>query len=791
MPSAGEEIAGSKKLVVTPSSFTLQRVKRYLSLAMATRFIAVGGVLVAIFMRVGQMPSSNVRLILILAGFEMVANVSYFAIGFRRWPAGAFHVSGLIDIVAIGVLVAVTGGSFSEFIVLYALVIVFNGVFYGLPGMLSATFPSMVSLVIAALAAPESISIAPIAVELGVFGALGYLSVKVGENEKADRLQIAESAVRTERQAQQIQALYETSTTIGSHYEAEALLSTAVERTHELAIEMWGADLVTSITLMDPLREEMIVARIEGEDPHARPSDRFPLSAMHPEVLERLMSGRPYFVSSDEMGELRSRFNLPEGATAIAAPISLSGEVLGALAVRSNRGAVPSAEQLDILHAISNHVASALARVRALQDEKQRREEATALFELARELNSITDLNAVLSRISEAGARLARVDTCAMALLNADGAGIDPNLGAIAAIDGDVRVTIEDLAPLAIDEISQALVERRPVQITDHGTSSEGARRAAELLGVRACLIIPILSHERPLGMLCFGYRNANRKFSIEQMQLGEAIAGLAAVTIENVNLHKSQQETVSQLRELDRLKTEFVSTASHELRSPLTSISGFAHTLLRHGPNLSEEERTDFLTVINQQAKQLARLIDELLTVSRIEEGRLALSFRKIDVTRLAKDCIDAARLRSDKHQFNTDFPPDFPPVVADEGKLSDILRNLVDNALKYSPEGGRVEIGGKVAGREAIIWVSDEGAGIPEKDLAAVFEKFYQVAGRPDAPGTGLGLYIVAQLIKAHDGRMWVESQEGRGSTFFFALPQRRASDLLALTPPSGVQG
>lgn len=783
MPTDTKGLIGLKERGRTPSHFTMQRIQRYLGTAITMRFIAIAGILVAVFMRVGEMPQAQIRFILWIAGFELVSNLFYFSVGFRRWPRFAFHFSGLVDIAAIGALVSLTGGSNSEFVTLYALVIVFNGVFYGWLGVLSATLPSMISLAIASVASDQIVSLQSVAVEMGVFAALGFLASQVGEGEKKDRRELKEGAAQTARQADEIHALYETSITIGSHVEAEALLSTAVSRTHELALEMWGADLVTSITLLDPSREEMTVVRIEGDEDHAQPGDRFPISALKPAILERLMKGQPYFVAPDEMGDLREMFNLPEGATAISAPITDGNEVLGALAVRSNSGAVPTADQLEIMHAISNHIASALLRVRALENERKRRAEATALFELARELNAINDLNQVLHRIAQSGLSLAQVNACALALLNVEGAGIDPALGALAT-DGDgLRVTIADLAPLAIDEMVQALQERRPIEI-DHLTGSEGSRRAAELLGVSRCLIIPVLAHETPLGILCFGYRSLSSRFSIEQMQLGEAIAGLAAVAIENVRLLQMHQDKLTELKELDRLKTEFVSTASHELRSPLTSISGFSHTLLRHGEELTQEERTDFLTVINQQAKQLARLVDELLTVSRIEEGRLALSFQRIDVPALAAECIAAARARTDRHELVTDFPPDFPSVVADEGKLTDILTNLIDNAIKYSPNGGRVEIGGKTADREAILWVKDDGAGIAAKDLDRVFEKFYQVEGRPKAGGSGLGLFIVSQLVHAHDGRIWLESEEGQGTTIFFALPQRRATDILGLS-------
>ncbi len=275
-------------------------------------------------------------------------------------------------------------------------------------------------------------------------------------------------------------------------------------------------------------------------------------------------------------------------------------------------------------------------------------------------------------------------------------------------------------------------------------------------------------------------------------MRLVQGIASLASLALHNAKSYQAEREAVAQLRELDRLKTEFVSTASHELRSPVTSIAGYARTLLRPGANLSDEERRDFIEVIDRQAKQLARLIDELLTVSRLEEGRMPISFHPVDVVRMSKDLASEFRMRSDVHTLQTRFGEDFPMLVADEGKIMEILTNLVDNAVKYSPEGGRVTIGGQVEGREAILFVADQGPGMSPRDSERIFEKFFQAEDRPHVPGAGLGLFIVQELVKAHGGKIWVETSPGQGATFYVSLPQRRAVDrMVAAVDPESNRG
>jgi len=231
----------------------------------------------------------------------------------------------------------------------------------------------------------------------------------------------------------------------------------------------------------------------------------------------------------------------------------------------------------------------------------------------------------------------------------------------------------------------------------------------------------------------------------------------------------------ITRFREADELKATFVSVVSHELKTPVSLIKGYAETLLREDARWDAETVRESLTVIAEEADRLNELIDNLLDASRLEAGALDLTIGEVDLVALAERMVARFRTQTDKHLLVTDFPPDFPLVEADERRIEQVLANLLANAIKYSPQGGRVQISGRVLPDQVIITVSDEGIGIPREEQARIFDRFYRVDDRLSrrTPGTGLGLYLAKAVIEAHGGRIWVESEPGQGAAFSFSLP------------------
>jgi PAS domain S-box-containing protein len=230
--------------------------------------------------------------------------------------------------------------------------------------------------------------------------------------------------------------------------------------------------------------------------------------------------------------------------------------------------------------------------------------------------------------------------------------------------------------------------------------------------------------------------------------------------------------------RALDELKGEFVATVSHELRTPLAAIYGSAQTLIRPDIELGEEKRQRLLQVIAEESERLSRVACDILLANRIDSGRLQLETNRLDVAKLARDVVDEMRsCLADRHDVSLElFTPDSDSFVAgDEDKLRQVLINLIDNAVKYSPDGGAVEIRVEPNATSLSVAVSDEGLGIPHGEQQRIFGKFYRVDPQLSrgVGGTGLGLYICRELVRRMDGRLTVSSKEGEGSTFVVELP------------------
>jgi two-component system phosphate regulon sensor histidine kinase PhoR len=232
----------------------------------------------------------------------------------------------------------------------------------------------------------------------------------------------------------------------------------------------------------------------------------------------------------------------------------------------------------------------------------------------------------------------------------------------------------------------------------------------------------------------------------------------------------------VSELRRLERVRQDFVANVSHEFKTPLTAIQGFAETLLA-GALEDPKNNRRFLEIIRDHAARLARLTDDLLKLARIEAGKLEVAFQPVAVAELIESCSATTLLKASRKQisFTIKVPPGLPAVLGDPGLLHDLLQNLLDNAIQYTPEGGQIDVSATAEAREAVITVTDTGIGIPLADQERIFERFYRVdaARSREAGGTGLGLSIAKHIVEAHGGRLWVESAVGRGSKFFVSVP------------------
>ena len=232
----------------------------------------------------------------------------------------------------------------------------------------------------------------------------------------------------------------------------------------------------------------------------------------------------------------------------------------------------------------------------------------------------------------------------------------------------------------------------------------------------------------------------------------------------------------ITALRKLERVRRDFVANVSHEFRTPLTAIQGFAETLLA-GAMDDPQHRVRFLEIIVEHSRRLARLTEDLLELSKMDADRLEMEIRRVSVSQLIESCLETTKHRAQEKELKLVLQPaeNVPDVAGDRRRLAEVLQNLLDNAVQYTLSRGTITVGATLREPDVIFTVFDTGIGIPKTDQSRIFERFYRVdaARSREAGGTGLGLSIAKHIVEAHGGRIWVESELGQGSQFHFSVP------------------
>jgi signal transduction histidine kinase len=280
-----------------------------------------------------------------------------------------------------------------------------------------------------------------------------------------------------------------------------------------------------------------------------------------------------------------------------------------------------------------------------------------------------------------------------------------------------------------------------------------------------------------PIGVMVMG--NAQKgDFDEDDARFAGLLGGRIGGVVEASRARERERALVQKLREIDNTKSEFVSMLAHELKGPMTTLIGFSHVLKEQWDEISDEKRHNILEILSKEMDRLARLVSDLLDLSRIEAGTLRYEMRAVDLGELVNGTLEIHTSLSRHHAFDCRIPDDLPHVWADPDRLRQVLINLMTNATRYSPEGSTVTVTAAQGGDEVAVSIKDEGIGIAPEDSNRVFDKFSAIE-KPSwvQKGTGLGLYITKGIVDAHGGTLEVESEPGKGTTFTFAL--KRASE------------
>jgi signal transduction histidine kinase len=404
--------------------------------------------------------------------------------------------------------------------------------------------------------------------------------------------------------------------------------------------------------------------------------------------------------------------------------------------------------------------------------------------------SSPTDLQPMLNTVAENAARICDANDAQIYRFDSRGFHAVAEFG---PLPGNVGKT-----PPVLDRRSvpgRAVMDRQTVHVHDLNAIPESELRARFLRNhnTRTVLATPLLCQGNPIGVIMIR-RMEVRPFSDRQIALLETFADQAVIAIENVRLFQEIQEKNEQLevanlklRDLDRLKSDFVSNVSHELRTPLTAIKGSVDLVLREALGPLNERQTHHLRRLRSNTQHLTGLINDLLDLSKIEAGRIELNSTRVSLGGLVHEVGETLRPVAAEKGITLEAATAEPATLvwADRDKITQVLTNLIGNAIKFNPPHGTVTVCSASDDAEWVrVSVADNGPGVAADERERIFEKFYQGAqnGGPKPKGTGLGLAISKTLVELHGGKIWVESELNRGSTFCFTLPAAVAGDAKA---------
>jgi signal transduction histidine kinase len=453
----------------------------------------------------------------------------------------------------------------------------------------------------------------------------------------------------------------------------------------------------------------------------------------------------------------------------IATPIQVAGELAGVLSL--NQANTPrdwTTDEVRLVEAVARELRVAIESARLFQARQGENERLLALQRAGATLAARTDPKEVFDMILRSAVQLFGQGSASLYTW-------DEEAGVLRLAENfDAAGRMPDDAVLRPGEgvVGRVFASHEPLVVRDYQTW-EGRTAVGQETGLRACLAVPLLRSGRVLGALGIRSYEPTVVYTEDDGRMLALFADQAAAALTTVEAFGRQRQAVEQLERLNRAKSEFVSIVSHEFRTPLTGIQGFSEMMRDEA--LTLEEMREYAGDINKDAQRLNRMIDEMLDLDRMESGRMTIHRERMDLNSVVQEAVDRVRPNAPNHTLTLDLQSDLPQIQADPDRITQVASNLLNNAVKYSPTGGRITVTTHAEGDGLRLDVRDEGLGIPSEALETIFERFSRVDSQAtkDIPGTGLGLPIVRQIVDLHGGKVWAESELGRGSVFHVVLP------------------
>jgi signal transduction histidine kinase len=471
--------------------------------------------------------------------------------------------------------------------------------------------------------------------------------------------------------------------------------------------------------------------------------------------------------------------------TFLMVPLRQQGELIGTLNTRRIEVHPFTPAQVKLLETFADQAVIAIENVRLFKELQTRTGELAqsvgelkALGEVSRAVSSTLDLETVLTSIVSNAVQLSGTD--GGAVYEFDEESQEFHLRATHRLDERLIDALRVNPPrLGEGAMGRAAKTREPVEIPDileADAYDSPFRNLQAESGVRAVLAIPLLREDRIIGGLVVR-RKSPGEFRPEVIDLLKTFATQSALAIQNARLFREIEDKSRQIEAANRHKSEFLANMSHELRTPLNAIIGFSEVLGERMFGELNEKQAEYTEDILSSGRHLLSLINEILDLSKVEAGRMELELATFDLPLAIDNARTFVRERAAKHGINLDVTVDerLGDFVGDERKIKQVLLNLLSNAVKFTPEGGRIGIKARQANGSVEISVTDTGIGIAPEDQPKIFEEFRQVGSdyAHKTEGTGLGLTLAKKFVELHGGRIWVESEVGKGSRFIFTLP------------------
>jgi len=478
---------------------------------------------------------------------------------------------------------------------------------------------------------------------------------------------------------------------------------------------------------------------------------------------------------------------LTQSRTVVGVPMLREGRSIGGMVLARYEVRPYSEREIELVQTFADQAAIAIENVRLFSETKESLERQSAVSEVLKTISrTVFELAPTLQTVVENAARLCDADAAWMSQRVSDARGKmisgAPRFGAKWARTPELLARItsdQNSTPHQRSIMGRTYTERRTIALDDITTEKDFDHSSnAIATGARSVLAVPVLRDDETLGVMVLA-RTTIRPFAAREKELVETFADQAAIAIQNVRLFNEIQDKSQQLEIASRHKSEFLANMSHELRTPLNAIIGFSEVLLQGIFGDVNEKQREYLTDVLGSGQHLLSLINDILDLSKIEAGRMDLELTTFAMRDALESGLTIIRDRAARHgiQLSTTVAPDVGSIEADERKVKQILYNLLSNAVKFTPDGGRVDVNVRAENGDIRVEVRDTGIGVAANDQERIFEEFRQVGRERSREGTGLGLTLTKRFVELHGGRIWLESSPGKGSTFAFTLPLRRA--------------